>query len=548
MNKHTLLITDDMTQMKALKYIVKEYKNRPGFLQIDVSEANFPLTRDFFLVLSQRLPRDVYKLIVGDEDAKVMAKSLGIQAEIAGIQAEFERKYASKNLATHNMSMLEYLIYEIKRGGAYIRFVLFERTQAKKKIIHMKKNSSHFVLIVMGLVMSVTLLLFILQFAVSKTVITITPQITIRPVSANILYTNTSGSTLMSRNTIPLRVMQFPVSYAMKFQLESLDQNSTSNAKGTITIYNGLSTAQSLRPKTRFVTLDGIVYRSTQWVKIPGAKTLNGITEMWTTEVEVIADPRDGAGNIVGVRGNIKAWVDFTIPGLKFNRENIYAKSKSDFSGGENPKIHIVTQNEVEKLKWLLKEQLHRVARNTLQQKLDENKKSSWDDYVLFSGNAVAFEGDIFEIISWQKVGDLAEEIEIKGTVNVRAITYDKKSTVSYLTDIFHEWLLSGTDREIGIDPESLRVSNQISRTDSGATIEIKATMEMNTSIAHDFEDPRNKVTHFLKTTIAGLLKDDAKKRLLNTGNVREVQIASYPFWNRSVSSNIDNIEFIIKK
>lgn len=72
--------------------------------------------------------------------------------------------------------------------------------------------------------------------------------------------------------------------------------------------------------------------------------------------------------------------------------------------------------------------------------------------------------------------------------------------------------------------------------------------MEINTSIAHDFEDSRNALTHNLKVTIAGIPKTEAITKLLNTGNVKDVTISSYPFWNRSVSGNIDSIEFVIKK
>lgn len=536
-----------MSQMATLKYISKEYKDNPWFLLIDLSEASFPLTRDFFLVLSRRLPSDVYKVILSDTDAQVIAKSLGIQAEIAGAHAEFDRKYAEKHIATHNMSMFEYFIYEIKRGIQYIWFLLFERTEAKKKVIHLKKNSSHFVLIIIGLVMSVTLLLFIFQFAVSKTIITITPQISIRPVSANIIFTESSGSVLASKNTVNLRKMSFPASYTMKFQLESVDQNSTSNARGIITVYNEINTAQALKPQTRFVTLDGVVFRSVNWVNIPASKNLNGITEMGSVDVEVVADPRDDAGNIIGQRWNIKMWADFTIPWLKFNRDKIYAKAKSDFAGGENPKIHVVTQPEIDKFQWLMKEQLHRVARNSLQETLNEKKQTSGDDYSLFSGEGVSFTGETYEITTGQKIWDLAEEIEMKWTVMVTALVYDKKATINYLKDVFHESILSWTDKEIDVQEDTLRVSNTLSRTDSGST-SIKATMELLGRTTHDFEDPKNQVTHFLKVKIAGASKDEAKSVLLNTGNVKEVEISSYPFWSRSVSNNIDNIEFVIKK
>ncbi len=188
MNKKTLYITYDMTQMMALKEIAREYRENHGFMVIDLVAASFPLTRDFFLVLTRRLPNDIYCLILSDPSSAIIAGTLGIQTEIAGTQAEFNRQYGNKNIVTHNMSMLEYLRYEIKRGFQYIWFVLFEKTKVKKKIIHIKKNGSHFALIIVGLIMSMTLLLFIFHFAVSKTIITITPQVSIRPVSANIIY------------------------------------------------------------------------------------------------------------------------------------------------------------------------------------------------------------------------------------------------------------------------------------------------------------------------------------------------------------------------
>ncbi len=148
--------------------------------------------------------------------------------------------------------------------------------------------------------MSMTLLLFIFHFAVSKTIITITPQISIRPISANIVYAQGfSGSLLAARNTLSLRQVDIPATYTMRFQLETVDPNSTSNARGVITIYNETTTAQALKPQTRFVTLDGIVFRSVNWVNVPPAKSLNGITEMGTIDVDIVADVRDEAGGII---------------------------------------------------------------------------------------------------------------------------------------------------------------------------------------------------------------------------------------------------------
>jgi hypothetical protein len=115
MNKNILHITSDMSQMAALKEISRDYRANPDFLTIDLSLATFVLSRDFFLVLSHRLPSDVYKVILPNTPPALIATSLGIQTEIAGVQAEFDRQYGAKDIATHNMSMLEYLWYEIRR-------------------------------------------------------------------------------------------------------------------------------------------------------------------------------------------------------------------------------------------------------------------------------------------------------------------------------------------------------------------------------------------------------------------------------------------------
>lgn len=182
----------------------------------------------------------------------------------------------------------------------------------------------------------------------------------------------------------------------------------------------------------------------------------------------------------------------------------------------------------------LLREQLHRVARNNLQKNLDEKKQSSGDDYALFIGDGVSFSGETYNIVSGQKYGDFAEEIELKGDVMVTAVTYDKKATIAYLTDIFHEGLLGGTDQEIAIHSDTLRVGSIVSRAIDDSSI--KATMEINTSIAHDFENPKNQITHQLKIKIAGTSKSQAITEFLNTGYVKEVTINSYPFWNSAVS------------
>jgi hypothetical protein len=79
----------------------------------------------------------------------------------------------------------------------------------------------------------------------------------------------------------------------MPFRISTLNLNAVNNAAGTVTLYNEMSTEQPLKPGTRLVTEDGIVYRSPEWITIPPTRSTNGITEIGSIDIRVSADPYD---------------------------------------------------------------------------------------------------------------------------------------------------------------------------------------------------------------------------------------------------------------
>jgi hypothetical protein len=83
----------------------------------------------------------------------------------------------------------------------------------------------------------------------------------------------------------------------------------------------------------------------------------------------------------------------------------------------------------------------------------------------------------------------------------VSALVYDRKSTIAYLTEVFREGLLRGTDKELAIHTDTLRMTNIVSQTDDRSRI--KATMEMTASITYDFENATNDLTRNMKVLIA---------------------------------------------
>jgi hypothetical protein len=77
-----------------------------------------------------------------------------------------------------------------------------------------------------------------------------------------------------------MKKIALPVEHSMKFAIETIDPNSATSAAGRVTLYNELTTVQALKPFTRFITEEGLVYRTESWVNIPAARRINGVTEI----------------------------------------------------------------------------------------------------------------------------------------------------------------------------------------------------------------------------------------------------------------------------
>ena len=108
------------------------------------------------------------------------------------------------------------------------------------------------------------------------------------------------------------------------------------------------------------------------------------------------------------------------------------------------------------------------------------------------------------------------------------------------MKNIIDDSLLSGTDKLIMIDNNSLRMSVILDKTTS--PLRIKATTEVNIGLSYDFDNNANNYTQRLKSLILGLSNDEAKNILLNEERISNIRIKNTPFFIHTVSSNSDNI------
>ena len=139
-------------------------------------------------------------------------------------------------------------------------------------------------------------------------------------------------------------------------------------ARGTIIVYNAYSKDQQvLIAGTRFATPEGLIFKSTARVVVPGRTT----ERPGSIDVPVAADE-------AGLKYNI-GLTDFTIPGFaggpKF--EKFYGRSKTEMKGGATGEGKVVGKEEAD----LLLGQLEEGMKNELKQKFESSIPK---EYVIF--------------------------------------------------------------------------------------------------------------------------------------------------------------------
>lgn len=176
-------------------------------------------------------------------------------------------------------------------------------------------------------------------------------------------------------------------------------------ASGTIVVYNAYSKdPQVLIVGTRFATPEGLIFKSTARVVVPGRTT----DRPGSIDVPVTADE-------AGPKYNI-GLTDFTIPGFaggpKF--EKFYGRSKTEMKGGATGEGKVVGKEEAD----MLLGQLEGGMKNELKQKFESSIPK---EYIIFPSK---FEYTTAARITDPSVGSPAEKFfgEVRGEARTLAV------------------------------------------------------------------------------------------------------------------------------
>ncbi len=545
MNKKIKILDTDSILDIISKIELESEKN--GSIYLEVENNNILKN---FLNLKFIIHRFYWKkicIVTNDKDFKKIWEKLGIKYFYKNDDIEFEESFSKTHILRYNFTFFEYLFYEIKKLFLYILFNFKKRTilYKNKKVI----KDTNFFFLVIWLIVSLSLLSFIFYFAVPKTYIYIIPELSIKTVSRNVVYSEKENTDIFeTKNVILVKNIKLQTIFDYTFRLSSIDPSSAKKSYWPVEIFNELNQEQILKPNTRFVTDDWIVFRSTDWIKIPPSKT----TEEWQFQIGkidtvLVSDVYDSQNNLIWSKWNIEKNIVLTIPWLKFNRDKIFAKSKSSFTWWLNPKVHILTEEELKKFEWIILEKTKTKALELIREKIKTMNTNSESNFQIIPiDNIVKYYSWTTTILNNVQLWAKIDEITLRWNISATTYLYDKNSLISYLKTILNESLLTWTEKIIWINKESLKITNILSKTEN--PFYMKATTELDSTISYNFEDENNNLTKKLKNLILNTTKKEATSILLNDSNIANVKIKFSPFWLTRISSYPDNIDFIIQK
>ncbi|HEY4489635.1 MAG TPA: hypothetical protein VJC12_00055 [Candidatus Paceibacterota bacterium] len=293
-------------------------------------------------------------------------------------------------------------------------------------------------------------------------------------------------------------------------------------ASGKIVIYNTYdSSPLRLVKNTRFETPEGLIYKISDSVLIPGREGSGAQMTPGSVEVTVYADSAGDKYNI-----DLK---DFTIPGFKNDPrfKAIYARSKTEMSGGFVGTIKKISEDDLQN------------ARKDLQSKLTAslaNEASSQlpSDYSIFPESMIYN----FESLPQSDQGDNKVMINEKGTL--LSVIFKKSDLARYLMDN----LENGTTSPVRFDISNIDEIN-FSFLDKSA-FNPASNDKFNFKIAGEINFVSQIDEDKLRSELAGMTKLQSGEIFKSFPEIKEGRVVIRPFWRKTVPLNSDKVKIII--
>ncbi len=292
-------------------------------------------------------------------------------------------------------------------------------------------------------------------------------------------------------------------------------KNIGEKAKGSINLqdngYNSKPNSTTLVAGTRFVNPDGLVFKSTTNVTIPGFETVAGVKKPGS----IVSVPVEASEP--GEKYNIGA-SNFNIPAL--SSSSITASSSSGMTGGSTRVAKVVSKNDIESLRNQLSEEM-------LVEAKEEISKKAKDKKVL---DAVIKEDILKEEFSAQEAQE-AQELTLSTDKNYWLIIFSEEDVKNEIEGRITAGLDENKELVKGrFDDLEYKIIDQ--NKDNGLIFSVSVSVYITEKLELDQS----------KYDIAGKDKNETVEYFKNKEKVLDARVEFWPFWVNKTPLNRSRI------
>lgn len=393
---------------------------------------------------------------------------------------------------------------------------------------HQKQYLKYIIFALEGLLV-LGLAIYVYGVLIPKAAITITPSYDIEDVSYNFrivpeieLNNWYTGSAI----SIPYTQWVIPYHRILRTSIQSI-RYSAQTARGVILLTNTSSREYALKPFTRFITDDSLVFKTSKWVTVPAQGSI---------EIDLLADDSDDVGQVMGIRGNIVSGTVLYVRNLTESRTRklVVGRAITDFSGGDTLARGVVTQQDINAFNTL--------ANKTIAESVPQIIRE-WikDKTIIPLSYKSLMSGVVINITVDAKLGEPL--LEFDGSVDAN-IVYHYIKQEDFDRAINHYFAQRSTQslRLVSIQPESLKMFEPIVIT----TWVYSIPMTVSTFRSYNFQSDIGGILSQITQDIAGMSKEQARQKILSYPDISIAKITISPFWYQTIPSIKSRIEFKI--
>ena len=295
-------------------------------------------------------------------------------------------------------------------------------------------------------------------------------------------------------------------------------------AVGVLKIQNYTPISYPLRATTRFVTDDGLVFRSKHWVNIPGGTTANP----WVAYVEVQADDYDENGHIIGVRGNIGTWTRLYIRNLKvsFADKKIIAYPTKPFKWGKTQKQWTITSWDIQNFKIAMLKKFEKDF-----PKIVRMQSRKYPDRIVLPARLAT--GKLVDLAITTPIGSDVGEVRGEGYFQIIYSFVKVKDFEAGVEKYLMQRPFEGLKmiKILTSDVQFLEIDDRSKNFDLPPKSILRIITNFKIVAGYDFDKDINLIKEELKSKILGKTKDEAIKIIRQHPQINWVWIKLSPPW-----------------